>query len=261
MITLENLSSGYQKRLILENLNLSFKENRITGIIGPNGCGKTTLLKTAAGLLSPAKGKIMLDRKELSSYSRKELARKLSYLPQMREIPTISVAGLVTHGRFPYLGFPRILSARDQEIVEASMREMGIWEFRDRLLPELSGGERQKAYFAQLLAQDAQTVFLDEPTTYLDIRHQLDILALVKRIVEKQKTVVMILHDLVQAFSFCDYLLLMDKGRVLAYLPPEELYHSGKIEKIFQVSLEYLELYNKRWYSVLSTKKIETGEI
>lgn len=254
MIRMEHVSAGYQKKMILQDISFSFYPNSITGIIGPNGCGKTTLLKTAAGLLTPAQGKVLLDERELSGYSRKELARQISFLPQIREIPAISVAGLVMHGRFPYLGFPRVLSETDRRIAEQSMKQAGVWDFHDRMLTELSGGERQKAYFAQLLAQDAQTVFLDEPTTYLDIRHQLELLMLTRKIMEKGKTVVMVLHDLVQALSCCDYLLLMEKGKILSYQNPEELYKTGKIEEIFQVSIECVKTQNRKQNYIISAK-------
>lgn len=165
----------------------------------------------------------------------KETAKVISYLPQNRDIPNIRVYDLVMHGRFPYLGFPRIPANEDKLKVREALYTLGIEKYRNKNIRELSGGQRQKVYIAMVLAQDTDVVFLDEPTTYLDINHQLEILEIVKNLKKMGKTVVMVIHDLNSALTFSDMVCLMDKGGVVIYDKPQAIYESGKIEEIFNV--------------------------
>ncbi|HHT57451.1 ABC transporter ATP-binding protein [Herbinix luporum] len=167
MIRLDKISAGYNKVEIIKNINISFKEGNITSIIGKNGCGKTTLLRTASNILKPFGGEITIGGKDIKSFKNKELAKKLSFLPQIRTVPNITVYQLVMHGRYPHLGFSRTPKNEDKEIVEKAIEDMRLNKYLDKNLQELSGGQRQKVYIAMVLAQDTDIVFLDEPTTYL----------------------------------------------------------------------------------------------
>ncbi|NMA65426.1 MAG: ABC transporter ATP-binding protein [Clostridiaceae bacterium] len=180
MIKLSNISAGYNKIEIIKNINISLEEGSITSIIGKNGCGKTTLLKTASNLLKPFSGQITVNGKDISTIPNKELAKKLSFLPQLRAVPNITVYNLVMHGRYPYLGFSRTPQKEDKIIVEKAIESMNLGEYINKNIQELSGGQRQKVYIAMILAQNTDIIFLDEPTTYLDINHQLEILEIIK---------------------------------------------------------------------------------
>ena len=238
MIRLNKVSSGYMGVNIINDISLSFEKGKIISIIGKNGCGKTTLLKTASRLLKPYSGDVFLNGKSVFRIASKEVAKHISYLPQNRDLPSIKVLDLVMHGRFPYLGFPRIPTAEDRMIVEAAIKRLQITGYKDKNIGELSGGERQKVYIAMILAQDTDIIFLDEPTTFLDINHQLEILEIVKDLKAMGKTVVMVVHDLNSALTYSDKVCLMDKGEVVIYDNPETVYKSKLIEKIFEVSCQ-----------------------
>lgn len=240
MIKLNNISSGYNKVEIIKNINIAFEEGTITSVVGKNGCGKITLLKTAANLLKPFNGEITMRGKDISSIPRKELAKKLSYLPQLRTVPNISVYNLVMHGRYPYLGFSRTAQKKDQEIVEQAIENMGLNKYFSTNIQELSGGQRQKVYLAMVLAQDTEIIFLDEPTTYLDINHQLEILEVLKKLKKMGKTIVMVLHDLSNTLSYSDKICLLENGKVAIYDTPQAVFASKEIDRIFNVKSEQL---------------------
>lgn len=234
MINLESITAGYGGEAVLHQLTLSFEAGGITGILGPNGCGKSTLLKVIAGLLKPQSGQVLLEGKPLSAYPPKELAKRVAVLPQSREVPAIPVEALVAHGRFPYLGFPRKLTPEDQKLVEAAMERAGVLEHREKLLSALSGGERQKVYLAMVLAQDTPIVLMDEPTTYLDINHQFELLRLIRELANSGRTVLVVMHDLAQALEHCDRILLLEKGEAAAYGPAEQVVEA--IDRVFGVA-------------------------
>jgi len=236
MIKLENVSAGYYKIEIIKNINVTFEEGSITSIVGKNGCGKTTLLKTASNLLKPFRGKVTIKGRDILNIPNKELAKKISFLPQHRPVPNITVYDLVMHGRYPHLGFSRIPQKKDKEIVEISIEKMGLNEYVNKNVSELSGGERQKAYIAMNLAQDTDIMFLDEPTTFLDINHQLEILEVIKELKKMGKTIVMVLHDLNSALSCSDRVCLMEKGEIVVCDTPQVVFESGEIDRIFKVS-------------------------
>lgn len=235
MIKLSNITAGYNKIEIIKNINIDFKEGSITSIIGKNGCGKTTLLKTASNLLKPFSGKITIKGEDISNIPNKELAKKVSFLPQHRTMPNITVYNLVMHGRYPYLGFSRTPQKKDKEIVSKAIENMGLNKYINKNINELSGGQRQKAYIAMVLAQDTEIIFLDEPTTYLDINHQLEILEEIKNLKKMGKTIVMVLHDLNNAFSRSDRICLMDKGEIAIYDTPQVVFESREIDRIFNI--------------------------
>ena len=236
MIKLENVIAGYNKVAVVKDINITFEEGTITSIIGKNGCGKTTLLKTASNLLKPFSGRIDIKGLDISSIPSKELAKKLSFLPQIRTVPNITVYNLIMHGRYPYLGFSRTPQNKDKEIVEKAIGALGLNEYRNKNILELSGGERQKVYLAMALAQDTDIVFLDEPTTYLDINHQLEILEVIKNLKQMGKTVVMVLHDLNNALTYSDKICLMDKGCIVIYDTPQGVFDSREIDRVFNVT-------------------------
>lgn len=235
MIKLNGVTSGYLGIKIIKNISLTFEKDKITSIIGKNGCGKTTLLKTASKLIVPYSGDIVLNGESIFNMDSKETAKLISYLPQNRDIPNIKVYDLVMHGRFPYLGFPRIPTNEDKIKVQEAINILGIGKYKDKNIKELSGGERQKVYIAMVLAQDTEIVFLDEPTTYLDINHQLEILEIVIKLKNMGKTVVMVIHDLNSALTYSDKVCLMDKGEIIIYDEPQAVYESREIEKIFNI--------------------------
>ncbi|NLZ39452.1 MAG: ABC transporter ATP-binding protein [Firmicutes bacterium] len=245
MLELRNITAGYQGFEVIKNVNISFAKGSITGIIGKNGCGKTTLLKTAAQLLKPISGDIILNGGSISKMPEKKLATKISFLPQIRSTPNTTVYNLVMHGRFPYLGFPRIPHAKDKAIVKKALATLGLKKYRNKNVRELSGGERQKVYLAMVLAQDTDYIFLDEPTTFLDINHQLEILAIIKELKKLGKAVIMVIHDLNNALTNCDKICLLDKGEVVIYGSPKTVYSSGAIERVFQVKCEEVTLQKK----------------
>lgn len=179
MIELRHITAGYGGEAVLRDFSVRFSPGKITGILGRNGCGKSTLLKTAAGLLRPMSGEVLVDGRSLGDYAPKELARQIAVLPQSREVPAITVESLVMHGRFPYLGFPRKPRPEDRQAVQRAMEQAGVEALRQKALSALSGGERQKVYLAMVLAQDTPVILMDEPTTYLDINHQFELLRLI----------------------------------------------------------------------------------
>lgn len=222
---------------ILHGLSAALLKGRLTAVIGPNGCGKTTLLRCLSGLLQPQSGNVLLDAQTpLSSVPRRALARRISFLPQVRTVPDITVEALVSHGRFPYLGLSRKLTALDREIVRGAMARAGVSDFAGRSVPSLSGGERQRVFIAMLLAQDTDVVLLDEPTTYLDVRHKFEVLELLSAMRDSGKTVGVVLHDLPLALKYSDEILLLEKGIRVASGSPKQVYGTGAIDRVFGIS-------------------------
>ena len=181
MLELKNVSAGYPGRSVLKDVTLAARPGRVLILLGPNGCGKSTLLRTMAGLLPPLGGEVLLDGAPLKDRGPKETARRVAFLPQSRTAPNITARRLALHGRFPYLSYPRRYGREDYAAVDRALRQADALDLADRPVPELSGGQRQKVYLAMALAQETETILMDEPTTYLDIQHQLEVLALVRR--------------------------------------------------------------------------------
>ncbi len=237
MLEIRNLSAGYPGHPVLSGINLTIPEGKVTVIAGPNGCGKSTLLKSLAGILPP-KGDIFLDGQALSPLSSRELARKIAYLPQNRPVPEITVERLVLHGRFPYLHYPRRYRKEDYAIARSAMEQMGVADLAARSLPTLSGGQRQKVYIAMALAQDTPVVLLDEPTTFLDISHQMQLMTQSRFLADSGKTVVLVLHDLAMAMEHADHLVVMAKGNVAAQGDAEAVFASGCFNQVFGVNVQ-----------------------
>lgn len=234
-VTIKNIFAGYPGKDVLFDLSMQIPAGKITVIIGPNGCSKSTLLKTMCGLLTPASGNILFGDKPLYSYSAQMLARQIAYLPQNRPVLSTSAGHMVLQGRFPYLSYPRHYRAQDHRIAQQAMERMGITELADTPMHTLSGGMRQKVYIAMALAQDTPIVLFDEPNTYLDISHQLQMMEHARYLCREGKTIVMVLHDIPMALKLADQLAVMQKGRLIACQTPEEIWNSGCLDRVFGV--------------------------
>ena len=226
MLKLQHLTAGYGEKTILHDISLDFPPGTVTAILGPNGCGKSTLLKAAAGLLPLSGGEVLAPEPR---------ARHIAYLPQSRTVPEMTVRQLVLHGRFPWLGWPRIYRAEDQAAADEALRRLGIAELANLPLSALSGGTRQKCYLAMALAQGADTLLLDEPTSFLDIGCQLDLMALCRELADQGKAVAVVLHDLPLALGHGDRVAVLEKGHLLALGAPEEIWSSGILDQTFGV--------------------------
>ncbi|MCA6913982.1 Fe(3+) dicitrate ABC transporter ATP-binding protein FecE [Pectobacterium versatile] len=238
-LTTQNLTAGYGDKRILDGLSLSLPAGKITALLGPNGCGKSTLLKCFAKLLTPESGAIQLDGKPLSTFSARQLSRHLALLPQQHLTPEgITVRDMVAYGRSPWLSLWGRLSQDDRQHVQRAMEKTHIVDLADKRLTDLSGGQRQRAFLAMLLAQDTPVVLLDEPTTYLDINHQVELMKLLRELNQAGKTVVTVLHDLNQASRYCDHLVMLADGRVMAEGSPHEVMKPELLQRVFSIDAE-----------------------
>jgi len=235
IIRAEGLSAGYTSKPVLRDLDLCLEAGSVTAIIGPNGSGKSTLIKCLARQLPRVSGSVEIDGRSIDAYDSLAFARQVSYLAQVRHVPMITVESLALRGRFPYLGFPRRYSREDREIAEAATRRAGVYELAKEYMPEISGGEAQKAFLSMILAQDAEIMLLDEPTTHLDIRHQHEVSRLLRELAREGKTIVVALHDLNCAIQISDNICALDKGRVAFFGPPDKLLKSTVIRDTFGV--------------------------
>ena len=251
MLEIRNLSAGYDGNPVLRDLSLSIPEGKVTVIVGPNGCGKSTLLKALAGIL-PATGSVALEGRELLGLPGRELAKAVAFLPQNRPTPEIAARNLVLHGRFPYLSYPRRYRREDYRMAEVALERMGVSDLADRLIPTLSGGQRQKVYIAMALAQDTPVVLMDEPNTFLDIAHQLQLMAQARALAGEGKTVVLVLHDLAMALSCADSLAVLHEGQCLFRGSPEEAFLSGSLDIAFGIKMCRIHTENgwKYYYEV-----------
>ena len=236
MVEIQHLSAGYPGHPVLTDISLTFPKGQVTVLAGPNGCGKSTLLRAIAGIL-PSEGNILLNGGSLKALSSRQRAQQVAFLPQSRSVPEITARRLVLHGRFPYLHYPRQYRKEDLAAADAALEALGIIDLADRSLSALSGGQRQKVYIAMALAQDTPLVLLDEPTAFLDISHQLQLMALAKDLAARGKTVVLVLHDLTLALEHADSLVILSQGTVLAQGSPEEVHRSGRIREAFGVEV------------------------
>ena len=236
MLELRNFSTGYSGIPVLSHVSITFPKEMVTIVAGPNGCGKSTLLKAMAGIL-PGSGEILLDGEDLNGLSSRERAQWVAFLPQNRQVPDISVDRLVLHGRFPYLSYPRQYRKSDHEAAREAIETMQLSGLAQRPLASLSGGQQQRAYLAMALAQDTSAVLLDEPTSFLDIAHQLQLMDLAKELAARGKTVVLVLHDLTLALEHGQHLVLMNRGQVVSQGTPEAVFLSGTLADVFGVGL------------------------
>lgn len=230
----QHLRLGYEGRPVAEDLSLAVPDGSFTAVVGPNACGKSTLLRAFSRLLRPQGGQVLLDGRVLAGYRPKEAARRIGLLPQSASAPEgITVGDLVARGRYPHQGLVRQWSAADEVAVAEAMVATGVDELRDRLVEELSGGQRQRVWVAVALAQQTPLLLLDEPTTFLDIAHQVELMDLFADLHEAGTTVVAVLHDLGHAARYASHLVVMAEGAVVAAGPPAEVLTAELVERVY----------------------------
>lgn len=236
----KDLNIGYEDSLIVKDLSVSIPDKKITTIIGPNGCGKSTLLKGITRIISQQSGEVILDGQNIYKENTKVLAKKMAILPQTPESASgLTVGELVSYGRFPYQsGFGR-LTKKDYEVIDWALEVTGTIDFKYRPVDALSGGQRQRVWIAMALAQETEIIFLDEPTTYLDMAHQLEVLELLQKLnVEQGRTIVMVLHDLNQAARFADYIIALKKGEIVKAGNCDEVITRNVLRNVFNIDAE-----------------------
>lgn len=249
MIQIKNLSVGYFGKAIVQDVTLDFIPGEVLVLLGPNGSGKTTLLKAALGLIPFMSGEILYDDVNINKMKYKQIAQKAALLSQSRNTPSIQALRMVMHGRFPYLSYPRRYSEKDKEIARNAMKETSSSAYEMKNVSELSGGQRQGVYLAMALAQDTDTVFMDEPTTYLDISHQLQSMQTARNLAKEGKAVVLVLHDLSLALGSADRVAVFEEGRLRSCDTPEHIYQSGVLEEVFHVGVHCMETpHGKQYY-------------
>ena len=237
MIQLNNLSAGYSGNPVIQNVTMKFTPGKVTVLLGPNGSGKSTLLKAALGLVPPMGGEVLYDGVDIRQLKRRQIAQKAAFLTQSRNTPSIQALRMVLHGRFPYLTYPRHYGRQDYAIARSAMNATGSLQHEDTNVLQLSGGQRQSVYLAMALAQDTLTVFMDEPTTYLDISRQFQVMQTAHTLALEGKAVVLVLHDLSLTLREADYIAVFQEGRMLCHDTPDSVYQSGILEQVFGVSV------------------------
>ena len=245
IIKAQNICVSINDKEIVHNLSLEIPEGKVTAIIGPNGCGKSTTLKALSRIL-PYKGSVTFKGNEMSALSQREFAKSLAILTQSPQAPSdLTVNDLVEMGRFPHRGFLGRGGKDDKEHVEWALAQTGVTAMRNRLLNTLSGGERQRAWIAMALAQRPEVLLLDEPTTYLDICHQLEIMQLIGRLnQELGLTVVMVVHDLNHAIMYADHVVVVKAGKLVTSGAPREVITADLLAEVFKVKADEFTLSN-----------------
>jgi iron complex transport system ATP-binding protein len=233
----EALSIGYLERLVVENLNLTIPWGKITALVGPNASGKSTILKTIARLISPRAGEVCLDGKAIHQQNTRAIAKSLAILTQGPGAPEgLTVRELVSYGRYPYRTGLGSLTEQDKQMINWALDVTGIHDLASRRLSSLSGGQRQFAWIAMALAQNTPFLLLDEPTTFLDMAHQIEVLELLRKLnVEEGRTIVIVVHDLNQASRYADYIVAILNGQIIAQGTPETVITPEMLAKVFQV--------------------------
>ena len=246
MLEIKNLYAGYKKEWVIKNVSLCVDRGEIVTLIGKNGCGKSTLLRSIVGATPKTSGEILLDGDSLVGISPLTLSRRISYLAQDKNIPDITVSRMVLNGRFPHLSYPRRYREKDFAIAKEAMERMGISDFSERKLSELSGGMRQKVYIAMALCQGTDVILMDEPTTFLDVTQQFLLCDTVRELANEGKAILLVLHDVLLALKVSDKIALVDNGDIVFIGTPSEFISSGFSEKVYGVSIHSME--NEYYY-------------
>ncbi len=253
-IKLENFSAGYKNKIIIDLINLSINSGEWLGIIGANGCGKSTLIKGICGIIKAQKGKVFLKGKDIKYLSNKSISKQISFLPQgINSNLPISVKDLVALGRSPYKNFWNFdLTKNDKFIIEESLKLVEIFELKDCLLSEISGGQKQRAFLALALTQETEIIILDEPTNYLDINHQIKFLQILKNLQFKKKlTIITVLHDLNLCARFADRIAALKNGSLIDVGKPKDILNENNIKNIFDINVLISNTeYGQQFYPV-----------
>ncbi len=247
-INAQGLEIGYGEFVAVENMDITVKKGEITTIIGPNGSGKSTVLKALTRLLKYRKGVVHLDERDLLTFESKELARRVGVLPQRHSAPPdFKVKDLVGYGRMPYQKWYSRAGDEDKKVIEWALKATGTWELRDKSINECSGGESQRVWIATVLTQQPEILFLDEPTTYLDISHQLETMRLVRKLNRESGIgVVMVLHDLSQALEVSDRIVVIKDGRKYSEGTPDEVITSQMMLEVYGVDCDIIHIPGRR---------------
>lgn len=242
VLSAEGLNAGYAERRVLEELSLDIPEGSFTVIMGPNACGKSTLLRSLARLIRPDAGQVLLDGGPISSLPAKQLARTIGLLPQSSTAPEgITVADLVSRGRHPHQSLLKRWGREDEAAVREALAATAMTSLATRPVDELSGGQRQRAWIAMALAQQTPLLLLDEPTTYLDIAHQIEVLELCTQLQREGRTLVAVLHDLNQALRYATHVVAMCDGRIVDQGTPDDIGTAALVEEVFGVRARIIE--------------------
>lgn len=236
------LHIGYAETMIVNDLNLSIPTGKITALVGANGSGKSTILKTMARLMKPSAGSVLLDGQSIHTQSTKQVAKQLAILPQNPTAPDgLTVSELVSYGRFPHQKGFGTLTSEDKSIVQWAIEMTGMDDYYDRPVDQLSGGQRQRAWIAMALAQQTDILFLDEPTTFLDMAHQLEVLKLLQKLNEEEgRTIIMVVHDLNHATRYAQHMVAIKSGTVVAEGTPEEVMTKEVLRRVFSIEADIL---------------------
>ena len=251
MIELRNLCVGYGKRRILNGISTVFDDGRLTAVVGPNGSGKTTLLKAASAILPAESGEVLANGENVLAMKSRERAKRIAYLSQGRAVPDMTARQTVLHGRFARLSYPYIYTEKDREAASLSMERMGVSDFADAPMGSLSGGMRQNVYLAMALAQETDCIFLDEPTTYLDIANRFQIMDTLRALADSGKCIVAVLHDPDLALTFADEIAVMQNGEIVARGTPEQILQSRILDRVFHISLQKIQTENGSTHYVI----------
>ncbi|MEW9702401.1 ABC transporter ATP-binding protein [Paenibacillus sp. SI8] len=239
----KDLNVAYEQRLIVENLNIAIPTGKITALVGSNGSGKSTILKSMARILKPAGGQVFLDGKSIHQQTTKEVAKQLAILPQNPTAPDgVTVSELVSYGRFPHQKGFGTISLEDKKVIHWAIEVTGMTEFVDRPVDHLSGGQRQRAWIAMALAQQTEILFLDEPTTFLDMAHQLEVLKLLQKLNEEEgRTIIMVVHDLNHATRYAQHMVAIQRGKVVSEGAPETVVTHEVLRQVFGIEANIIQ--------------------